>query len=539
MQSSLQYSVYLFFGIGIEYFLSFSHNAYSLSHFSMKSLRAHISRSLVVVFILGILIGTVVTGGVNAAIKGSAKFVDVPYGAFYDDAVGELSDVGIIRGTDATHFSPNKPATRGEIAVLLKRLRDDMRGISQVPDIPPPLLSSSSSVPSVRSSSSRSSSSSSSSSSKSSSVSSSSSSSAGSIPVTSAGGIRFTTPYYTIDKNGGTMSVTVVRIGANQGTSTVRYSMSGGTAIAGKDFTPSSDVLTFTGKETSKVIHIPVFNNTTAAGNPIINLSLSNVTGGATLLEPSKATVTILYNSSASSSSAAAGPVIPLNTVGVFNFSASQYGAVENIPTLTVTVTRMEGSNGIATVSYASTDGTAKAGADYGSVNGSLSFAAGETSKTFQLSVMNNSSIDGNRKFTITLSNPSGGAALGSVKTAEVNVIDDETNTFGSGSFRFSSNAFTVNRTAQNNGIVYVTRINGIAASSVTVGTNGGSALPGSDYDTISGVLNFAPGEITKPFFIPIHNSSTLGSRTVNVMLSAPLNGATLVDPTITQLTIQ
>ncbi|MBP9773752.1 MAG: S-layer homology domain-containing protein [Candidatus Peribacteraceae bacterium] len=503
----------------------------------MKLLPTSLSRSLVIVFVLGILVGTITTSSVNAAIKGSAKFVDVPFGAFYDDAVGELSDVGIIRGTDATHFSPNKPATRGEIAVLLKRLRDDMRGISQVPSVPQPVLSSRSSTPSVRSSAK-----SSSSSSKSSSVSSSSSSSSSSvtsIPVTLAGGVRFTTPYFTVDKNGGNMRVTVVRIGANQGTVTVTYTMSGGTAIAGKDFTPSTGTLTFAGKETSKAIMIPIFNNSAAVGNPVINLALSGITGGATLLDPSKASVTILYNSSASSSTSSTAPAVPINTVGTFNFSASQYGAAENISSLTVTVVRSGGSNGIAAVNYASADGTAKSGADYTAVNGSLTFAAGETTKTFVIPVASNTATDGNRKFSLTLSSPSGGSELGAIKTADVTVIDDETAVFGSGSFRFSNTNFTASRTTQNFGIVYVTRINSVAPISVGVATNGGTALPGSDYDATTGTLSFAAGELTKPFFIPIRNSSVIGTRAVSVILSNPSNGATITDPTITQLSIQ
>ncbi|WP_100630289.1 MBG domain-containing protein [Algoriphagus formosus] len=65
---------------------------------------------------------------------------------------------------------------------------------------------------------------------------------------------------------------------------------------------------------------------------------------------------------------------------------------------------------GGATVDFASSDGTAIAGSDYTAASGTLSFAAGETSKTIDISVNGDTEIEKSETLTLTLSNPTGSA---------------------------------------------------------------------------------------------------------------------------------
>lgn len=51
-------------------------------------------------------------------------FVDVKEGKSYYDAVLWAVANGITNGTDAAHFSPDKPCTRGQMVTFLKRLYD-------------------------------------------------------------------------------------------------------------------------------------------------------------------------------------------------------------------------------------------------------------------------------------------------------------------------------------------------------------------------------------------------------------------------------
>lgn len=55
------------------------------------------------------------------AAKSGNPFVDVPSGAYYEDAVIWAVDKGVTSGTDATHFAPNGICTRAQAVTFLWR----------------------------------------------------------------------------------------------------------------------------------------------------------------------------------------------------------------------------------------------------------------------------------------------------------------------------------------------------------------------------------------------------------------------------------
>ena len=76
------------------------------------------------------------------------------------------------------------------------------------------------------------------------------------------------------------------------------------------------------------------------------------------------------------------------------------------------------------TVDYATADGTAAAGADYTAASGTLTFAAGERTKTVSVPVLEDSHDDGEETFTLRLSNATGarigdGEATGTIGNAD------------------------------------------------------------------------------------------------------------------------
>ena len=83
-----------------------------------------------------------------------------------------------------------------------------------------------------------------------------------------------------------------------------------------------------------------------------------------------------------------------------------------------------QAASGPVTVDYATSDGTAEAGADYVAANGTLSFAAGETAKTVAVSVLDDAHEEGAETLTLRLSNASGariahGRATGTIANGD------------------------------------------------------------------------------------------------------------------------
>jgi hypothetical protein len=109
---------------------------------------------------------------------------------------------------------------------------------------------------------------------------------------------------------------------------------------------------------------------------------------------------------------------------GQFRFSLSDFQVQENGGTATITVNRVNGADGTVTVHYQSSNGTATAGQDYTAVNGTLTFNQGETSKTFQVAILQDSLVEGDENLTLTLSSPTGGATLGTPATANLVIHD-------------------------------------------------------------------------------------------------------------------
>jgi hypothetical protein len=115
-----------------------------------------------------------------------------------------------------------------------------------------------------------------------------------------------------------------------------------------------------------------------------------------------------------------------LNSPGALAFSSATYSVGENGGSATITVTRNNGSTGQVGVNYATSNGTATAGSDYTAVNGTLTFAAGVTSQTFAVPIINDDIVEGNETVNLTLTNPTGGATLGSPSTATLTIADDD-----------------------------------------------------------------------------------------------------------------
>lgn len=206
------------------------------------------------------------------------------------------------------------------------------------------------------------------------------------------------------------------------------------------------------------------------------------------------------------------------------NFSKSAYAVAENDPAGAAVITVFRKGNAkrvnqTVTVRYATSNGTAKAGTDYTATSGNLTFAPGETSKTFNVPVTNNSVIDGARTVNLKLSGPtaSGGrAVLGFPAAATLVIADDDANgTPGNGpTFQLAIASDVVSEAAGSQPMFIVRSGDLTATASVNYSTADGAALAGTDYTATSGTANFTAGNdadaILQEIDVPIlHNPAT------------------------------
>ncbi len=93
-----------------------------------------------------------------------------------------------------------------------------------------------------------------------------------------------------------------------------------------------------------------------------------------------------------------------------------------------ITVTRTGATDTAATVDYATVaGGTATAGDDYTTTSGTLNFAAGQTSKSFNITFNDDQTDEPDETVNLALSNVTGtGATLGTPGTATLTIVDND-----------------------------------------------------------------------------------------------------------------
>src|SRR6185436_18946392 len=96
-----------------------------------------------------------------------------------------------------------------------------------------------------------------------------------------------------VTREGAPAVITLQRSGALSTAATVNFSATAGTAVAGRDFTPVSTVVSFPANVASKTVTVPLLNNTLVQGNRTVLLALSGPTGGAQIGTRGTAVLTI------------------------------------------------------------------------------------------------------------------------------------------------------------------------------------------------------------------------------------------------------
>jgi hypothetical protein len=116
----------------------------------------------------------------------------------------------------------------------------------------------------------------------------------------------------------------------------------------------------------------------------------------------------------------------PAGNTAEFNTTGQSVSETLNQTTrLDLTVTRSGDTSGAASVDYASMDGTASERSDYLAALGTLHFAAGESSKTIPVFIVDDRFGESSETFTVNLSNPVG-CTLGPQTSFTVSINSNE-----------------------------------------------------------------------------------------------------------------
>jgi len=329
--------------------------------------------------------------------------------------------------------------------------------------------------------------------------------------------ISFSAATYSRNENAfdGVATIPILRTGSVSGSSSVDFvTTTNGTAVAGVNYLPLTNTVTFVPGQTSNTVRVPVLYDAAPNGNKTVGMLLTNEVGSI-LLDPSQATLTIIDIDHAP---------------GQFDFSTNSYFVGEGNGFGTITVIRTNGSSGVVSVQFATTNGTAIAGLRYAPTNGVLTFADNVTSQAFQVRVIDDAIVQGPQSLGLVLSNPSVGTSLLSTN-ASLTILDNDVGLgFSSTTYAVSEGAGSVTLSIQ--------RLNGTNGSfSVQYASSNGTASANSDYLGVSGSLTFANGETLKTINIPILQDNIVeGNETFTVSLFAvsPSNAAQLITSSTT-----
>ena len=293
---------------------------------------------------------------------------------------------------------------------------------------------------------------------------------------------------------------------AASGTVTVEYATADGTATAGDDYTDTSGTLTFEAGDTTKTVSVPISDDTADDGGETLTLTLSNASGAE--IAGAEATGTIR----GSEEDAA-------------ELSVADTEATEGEDTtLDFVVTLDPAASGTVTVEYATADGTATAGDDYTDTSGTLTFEAGDTTKTVSVPINDDTADDGGETLTLTLSNASGAEIAGAEATGTIRDPEAEAVELSVADAEATEGEDTT--------LDFVVTLDPAASETVTVeyATADGTATAGDDYTDTSGTLTFEAGDTTKTVSVPISDDTADdGGETLTLTLSNA-SGAEIAD---------
>ncbi|MDQ4108695.1 MAG: hypothetical protein M3138_07835 [Actinomycetota bacterium] len=291
-------------------------------------------------------------------------------------------------------------------------------------------------------------------------------------------------------------------------TVTVDWASADGTASQPMDYVAGSGMATFVPGDTIATADITVNGDTDLELDEAFTVALTNPTN-ATVTDAS-GTGTIL-----------ADEVEPIVSVGNATVTEGDSGS----SALSFTVSLSRAGLVTATVDWATADGTAVAPGDYPIASGTVTLTGGDLSETVEVPVNGDTGFELDETLFVNLSNATNsfmgnGQGVGTISN------DDSLP-----SISIADVAVREGNTGARIALFDVT-LSSVSGASASVGwvTIGGTALEGPDYVGGSGIIAFAPGDMSETLSVSVNgDTADEPNERFGVVLSAP-SGAIVAD---------
>lgn len=270
---------------------------------------------------------------------------------------------------------------------------------------------------------------------------------------------EFTINDVTISEPGSGSSTATFTVSLSRASSvivSVDFATADGTATQGLDYQAALGTLFFAPGETTGTVTVNILSDSISEGPETFSVNLRNAQGGAripdqqgmgtitdTAATPTPTptptatpTATPTPTPTATPTPTPTATPTPTPTPNTVQFNAPTYAVGEGDVKVTLTVTRSGDITGAASVGFTTSDqsgalncnlvtGGASSRCDYEIRIHTIRFAAGESSKTVSVFIIDDQYLEGLETFDVSLRNPAG-AILGAQSTAVVAITDNE-----------------------------------------------------------------------------------------------------------------
>jgi uncharacterized repeat protein (TIGR01451 family)/uncharacterized delta-60 repeat protein len=245
-----------------------------------------------------------------------------------------------------------------------------------------------------------------------------------------AGHLNFTSANNSVGETAGFKPISVSRSGGSVGAVSVDFQTIAATAVDGVNYVGTNGTLRWnSGDVQPKTFLVPLIHDGVVTGDLTVNLTLSNPVIAS---NPDDANNAVLLGSVSNS----VLTIVDEDSKGQIGFVAPNFNVAEDAGKIHVTVIRSKGVAGSASVAFSTTNlvtttnlnlGYAQAGRNYQPVSGTLSFAPGEVSKGFDVTLIHYPLQTPSEVFGVVLFNPSpSGVTSNAITFATVTEIDAE-----------------------------------------------------------------------------------------------------------------